>query len=50
LMQIKSLQGVETITTSSNSLEDWRDLSLSLLSCPLLQHEAHSHLSKSNYG
>jgi hypothetical protein len=32
LMQIKSLQGVETATTSSHSLEDWRDLSLSLLS------------------
>jgi hypothetical protein len=30
-MQIKGLQGVKTITTSSHSLEDWRDLSLSLL-------------------
>jgi hypothetical protein len=32
LMQIKSLQGVKTTTTSSHSLKDWRDLSLSLLS------------------
>jgi hypothetical protein len=30
-MQIKSLQGVETAITSFHSLEDWRDLSLSLL-------------------
>jgi hypothetical protein len=26
------------------------DLSLSLLSSPLLHYEAHPHLSKSNYG
>jgi hypothetical protein len=32
LMKIKSLQGVETATISSHTLEDWRDLSLSLLS------------------
>jgi hypothetical protein len=32
LMQVKSLQGVEIATTSSHSMEDWRDLSLSLLS------------------
>jgi hypothetical protein len=31
LMQIKSLQGGKTATTSSHSLEDWRDLSLSLI-------------------
>jgi hypothetical protein len=30
--RIKCLQGMETATTSSHSLEDWRDLSLSLLS------------------
>jgi hypothetical protein len=30
--RIKCLQGVKTDTTSSHSLEDWRDLSLSLLS------------------
>jgi hypothetical protein len=30
--RIKCLQGMETTTTSSHSLEDWRDLSLSLLS------------------
>jgi hypothetical protein len=28
LMQIKSLQGVKIIQTSSQSLEDWGDLSL----------------------
>jgi hypothetical protein len=28
LMRIKSLQGVETNQTSSQSLEDWGDLSL----------------------
>jgi hypothetical protein len=32
LKQIKSLQVVETTQKSSHSLEDWRDLSLSLLS------------------
>jgi hypothetical protein len=32
LMRIKGLQGKETTTTSSHSLEDWRDLSLSLIS------------------
>jgi hypothetical protein len=30
--RIKRLQGVKTTTTSSHSLEDWRDLSISLLS------------------
>jgi hypothetical protein len=30
--RIKCLQGVEIATTSSHSLEDWRDLSLYLLS------------------
>jgi hypothetical protein len=30
--RIKHLQGVETTTISSHSLEDWRDLSFSLLS------------------
>jgi hypothetical protein len=39
--RIKCLQGVKTNTTSSHTLEDWRDLSLSLLS---LYHEAHPHL------
>jgi hypothetical protein len=48
--RIKHLQGVEIATTSSHSLEDWRDLSLSLISSPLLHHEAHPPLSKSNYG
>jgi hypothetical protein len=28
MIQIKSLQGVETTQTSSHSLEDWADLSL----------------------
>jgi hypothetical protein len=32
LIQIKGLQGVKTTTTSFHSLEDWRDLLLSLLS------------------
>jgi hypothetical protein len=31
-MQIKNLQGVKTVTISSHSLEDWKDLSLSLIS------------------
>jgi hypothetical protein len=31
-MRLESLQGVKTVTTSSHSLKDWRDLSLSLLS------------------
>jgi hypothetical protein len=45
--RIKHLQGVKTITASSHSLEDWRDLSLSLLSCPLLSSTMkHSHTSQ----
>jgi hypothetical protein len=32
LMQIKSLHGMVTATMSSHSLEDWGDLSLSLIS------------------
>jgi hypothetical protein len=44
--RIKCLQGVETATTSTHSLEDWRDLSLSLLSYTM----KHTHTSqKSNY-
>jgi hypothetical protein len=38
LREIKRLHGVETITTSSHSLEDWRDLSLSLLSSHTMKH------------
>jgi hypothetical protein len=30
--RIQRLQGVKTTTTSSHSLEDWRNLSLSLIS------------------
>jgi hypothetical protein len=40
LMQIKSLQGVETIQTSFHSLEDWEDISL--LSS-LLYDTNHTH-------
>jgi hypothetical protein len=36
--RIKCLQGVETGTTSSHSLDDLRDLSFSLFSSPLLHH------------
>jgi hypothetical protein len=42
LMQIKSLHGVETATISSHSLEDWRDLSLSLISYT----KKHTHTSQ----
>jgi hypothetical protein len=40
--RIKCLQGVETVTTSSHFLEDWRDLSLSLL----FSLRPHTHTSQ----
>jgi hypothetical protein len=47
LMRIKNLQGVKTITTSSHSLKDWRDLSLSLLSSPLISYTMkYTHTSQ----
>jgi hypothetical protein len=36
--RIKHLQGVETATISSHSLEDWRDLSLSHLLSYTMKH------------
>jgi hypothetical protein len=45
LMQIKSLQGEETTTTSSYSLDDWRDWSLTF--SPLLSYSMkHTHTSQ----
>jgi hypothetical protein len=44
--RIKHLQDVETITTSSHTLEDWRDPSLSLLSSPLLSSPLLSYTMK----
>jgi hypothetical protein len=43
LMQIKSLKGVKTITTSFHTLENWMDLSFS----PLLSYTMkHTHTSQ----